>query len=49
MSIIFVKVLSYMVFTPTNCIGYKMKPFSHASTLKTAHKLKLGPIEKCVF
>ena len=44
-----VNVLSYMVFTATNCIGYNMNPFSHARTLKTARKLKLGPREKCGF
>jgi len=49
MSIIFVKLLSYMVFTTTKRIGDNMKPFSHARTLKTAPKLKLGPRGKCVF
>ena len=49
MSIIFVKLLSYMVFTTTKCISCNMTPFSHAMTLKTAHKQKLGPRKKCVF
>ena len=38
-----------LVFTTTKRIDDNMKPFSHARTLKTAHKLKLGPREKYVF
>ena len=48
MSIIFVNVPSYVVFTATECIVYKMKAFSHARTFKTARKLHFGPQKNCI-